>query len=72
MTTTTLSAPDIECGGCANAILKALTGVAGIAKTEVAIEEKTVTITHDPELASVASLQTRLDHVGFPTTPVAP
>lgn len=68
MTKTTLLAPDIECGGCARSIQKALAQTQGIAQAQVDIDAKTVTVTHDPELVSVAAIQTRLDHIGFPTT----
>jgi copper chaperone CopZ len=68
MTNTTLSAPDIECGGCAGAIEKALAKVDGIHQTTVDIAAKTVTVSHDTALVSVEAIQTRLDHVGFPST----
>ena len=71
MNKTVLSAPDIACGGCANAIRKSLDGVAGIARVDIDIERKLVSVEHDPELASVASVITRLDHAGFPATPTA-
>ena len=68
MKTTTFSAPDIECGGCAASIQKALNGLSGLISLAVDIEAKTVTATHDPELLSVEALLTRLDHLGFPAT----
>lgn len=68
MDTTTFSAPDISCGGCANAIKKALGGVAGIDRVDVDVDAKTVTVAHDPDLASAAAVLTRLDHAGFPAT----
>lgn len=64
--TTTFSAPDIQCGGCARSIQKALGGVVGIAAVSVDVDAKTVTVEHDPDLASTAAIATRLDHAGFP------
>lgn len=68
MTRTVFSAPDIQCGGCANAIRKCLDAVEGIRSVQVDIDRKTVMVDHDVELASVASVLTRLDHAGFPAT----
>lgn len=68
MNTTTFSAPDISCGGCAKAIQKALTGVTGLDTVTVDVDAKTVTVVHDPDLASPAAIATRLDHAGFPAT----
>ncbi len=67
MHTTTLSAPDIECGGCANAINKALGGLAGVSKVEVDIEAKRVTISHEA-VVSRETITAALDRAGFPST----
>lgn len=71
MKTTRFSAPDIECGGCASSIERALGKTEGVATVTVDVETKIVTIQHDPDLASIAALQTRLDHAGFPAQPLA-
>lgn len=63
--TTTFSAPDIECGGCANAIKNALGKVSGISTIAVDIEKKTVTVAHD---TSNESILAALDKAGFPAT----
>jgi copper chaperone CopZ len=67
-TTTTLSAPDIHCDGCANAIKKALGKTPGIADVAVNVEAKTVTVTHDAPLPTVTET---LDKIGFPATVVS-
>lgn len=68
MTTTRFHAPDIQCGGCAGAIQRTLTPVAGIAQVAVDVDTKTVTVDHDAELVTVENVLTRLDHAGFPAT----
>lgn len=68
MQTTIFSAPDIECGGCAASIEKALASLSGLSSLSVDIDAKTVTVAHDPELLSVEAILTRLDHLGFPAT----
>ena len=65
---TRFSAPDIECGGCARSIEKALTKTEGITAVQVDVEEKTVTLAHEEVLVSVEAILTRLDHAGFPAT----
>ncbi|MES2464788.1 MAG: heavy-metal-associated domain-containing protein [Armatimonadota bacterium] len=65
-TTTTVTAPDIECDGCANAIKKALGTVPGVAGVDVDITAKTVTVKHDPQAAPRETITARLDKAGFP------
>ncbi len=64
MNTTTFSVPDIMCGGCANAIQKALGGTEGVSQVNVDVAAKTVTVTHDektmPEVLAIT-----LDRAGF-------
>jgi len=67
MQTTTLSAPDIMCDGCANAIKKALGGLAGVSEVEVDIAAKRVTVSHGVAV-SRETLTTALDRAGFPST----
>lgn len=69
---TTFSAPDIECGGCANAIQKAVGALPGVTGVDVDIENKRVTVTHDPEAAPDAALTATLDRAGFPATVIEP
>ncbi len=47
MKTTTFSAPDIECQGCASAIKKAVGNVPGVSQVNVDVAAKTVAVTHD-------------------------
>lgn len=70
-TTTTVaavSAPNIECDGCANAIKKALRAVPGVADVAVDVAAKIVTVTHDPQTAPRETINRRLDldKAGFP------
>lgn len=65
--TTTYSAPDIMCDGCATSIKNALGKQPGISSVDVNVDAKTVTVTHDaPSDAVVAAL----DRAGFTATPV--
>ena len=65
--TTELNAPDIVCGGCANAIKNAVGKLEGVSQVEVDVEKKRVTIKHDQK-ASRELLVDALDCAGFPAS----
>lgn len=65
--TTKLSAPSIVCGGCANAIKKALGDVQGISEVSVDTTSKTVTINHD-ERVPHEKIVSVLERAGFPAS----
>lgn len=62
---TTVTAPDIVCGGCASAIKNALGKVEGIAQVDVDIEKKTVSIAHSDTVNREKIVEV-LDDAGFP------
>ncbi|HLJ54475.1 MAG TPA: heavy-metal-associated domain-containing protein [Chthonomonadaceae bacterium] len=65
MQTSTFTAPDIVCDGCAAAIRKALARVQGVAGIDVDVAEKRVTIAHEAAVQR-AALAAALDRAGFP------
>ncbi len=65
METTNFTAPDITCGGCANAIKKALGALPGVSEVAVDIDTKVVKVTHESTISEQA-LRTTLDKAGFP------
>ena len=66
MKTTTLTAPDITCGGCANAIKKSVGAVAGVSGIEVNVEKKRVTVTHE-DATMPESIKAAMTKAGFIT-----
>jgi copper chaperone len=64
---TTLSAPDIVCGGCANAIKNAFGRVPGVSEVEVDVATKQVTVGHEADLTR-DQLAKVLDDAGFPVS----
>ena len=62
---TVLTAPDISCGGCANAIKNALGGLEGVSRVEVDVAAKTVAVMHDRRVTREA-LTAALEDAGFP------
>jgi copper chaperone len=65
--TTTVTAPDITCGGCANAIKNAFGRVEGVGEVDVDVATKQVTVKHEP-LIDRDRIVDVLDQAGFPAT----
>ncbi len=65
MKTTEFVAPDIECGGCANSIKRAMGKVEGVSEVGVDVASKRVRITHE-EAVTPEQLTGVLDRAGFP------
>lgn len=66
-TKTTFTAPDIVCGGCANAIKNALGRIDGVTAVDVDVETKKVTVDHEANLTQ-ERLAEVLDDAGFPSS----
>lgn len=62
--TTTVTAPEIVCGGCANSIKKALGTVAGVSEVEVDVASKKVTVNHG-ESVSRETIVDALERAGY-------
>ncbi len=62
--TTTVSAPEIVCGGCANSIKKAFGGVEGVSGVEVDVAGKKVTVNHSAEVSREKIVEV-LDRAGY-------
>ncbi len=62
--TTTVTAPDIVCGGCASSIKNALGNLVGVENVEVDVAAKTVTVEHSGA-ASRDSIVAALDRAGY-------
>ena len=61
--TTTVTAPDITCGGCANAIKNAFGRVEGVDQVDVDVATKLVTVHGTVDKDRVLDV---LDKAGFP------
>jgi copper chaperone len=62
---TILTAPDISCEGCANAIRKALGKVVGVGAVSVDVATKAVQAQYEAP-ATHAAITAALDRAGFP------
>ena len=65
--TTTVTAPDIECDGCANAIKNAVGRLEGVESVKVDVEAKRVTVEHGQQLGR-GDIEAALDKAGFPVS----
>lgn len=62
--TTTVTAPEIVCGGCANSIKKAFGSVEGISAVEVDVPSKKVTVNHSTQVSREEIVEV-LDRAGY-------
>ena len=58
--------PDVECGGCADAIKRSLGAMAGVESVQVDVESKNVTVQYDRAQIDDGAVRARLDQAGFP------
>jgi copper chaperone len=63
--TTTVTAPDITCGGCANAIKNAFGRMEGVGQVDVDVATKQVTVQHGDNIDR-GKIVDVLDKAGFP------
>lgn len=61
---TTVTAPEIVCGGCVSSITKAFADVKGVSAVEVNVPTKKVTVTHDKETSREEIVEV-LDRAGY-------
>lgn len=61
---TTVTAPDIVCGGCASSIKKALGGIEGVSEVDVDVATKKVTVNHSADV-SREKITDALDRAGY-------
>jgi len=64
---TTATAPDIVCGGCANAIKNAFGRVDGVSNVEVDVATKQVSVDHESSITRDDIIRV-LEDAGFPAS----
>jgi mercuric ion binding protein len=68
--TVTLSVPGMNCGACPITINKALSKVPGVARTEVNLDNREVTVTFDDARTDVEGLMRATQDAGYSSTVV--
>jgi mercuric ion binding protein len=69
--TATLAVENMTCGTCPIVVKKALEKVPGVAATVVDFDNKTATVTFDPDKTSTARLTEATTEAGFPSKLIA-
>ncbi|MGC2030044.1 MAG: mercury resistance system periplasmic binding protein MerP [Steroidobacteraceae bacterium] len=69
--TTTLAVENMTCGTCPIVVKKALERVPGVTSTSVDFDNKTATVTFDPDKANAAKLTQATTEAGFPSKVVS-
>ena len=62
----TLSVPGLHCDGCIETVCGVLGRLGGVADVEGDLDSKTVTVLHDPDVASRTAITATLEEIGFP------
>ena len=65
MAVATLEVKGMTCGGCVNAVTKALKAVRGVQATDVSLEEQRAVVTFAEDEASVADLKRAVEDAGY-------
>jgi copper chaperone len=65
MTTLTLNVPDISCGHCKSSIEGAIGGLAGVAKVEVSIDDRTVEVAFDDRSVDRTAIVQAIEGQGY-------
>ncbi len=67
MKSVTLRIPDMKCDGCVSAVQSALSGMAGIHRADVSLEQKTATVEAD-DAVTAAELVAAVEEAGYKAT----
>ncbi|MGE0873828.1 MAG: heavy-metal-associated domain-containing protein [Burkholderiales bacterium] len=55
----------MDCQGCVKSVTRMLTGVKGVSKVEVSLEQAKANVSFDPALAQLADLKRAVERAGF-------
>jgi copper chaperone CopZ len=61
----TLTVTGMTCGGCENAVRRALSGLAGVANVTASHRDNRVTLTFDPSQVDRAAIAKRIQDAGY-------
>ena len=61
----TLSVTGMTCGGCENAVQRAVGQLPGVSRVVASHRERTVTVTFDPSATSRADIERKIGQVGY-------
>ena len=65
METVELKVEGMDCQGCVKSVTRMLTGVAGVEKVEVSLEQAKASVTFDPAKSNLAEFKRAVERAGF-------
>ncbi len=65
METVTLRVTGMTCGGCENAVRRALGRLEGVAAVEASHAQQSITVTFDPGKATIDAVKERIAEAGY-------
>jgi copper chaperone len=65
METVDLKVEGMDCQGCVKSVTRMLTGVSGVEKVDVSLEEGRARVTYDPAKAGVPEFKRAVERAGF-------
>ena len=68
MQSVTLGISGMTCGGCVRSVNKVLTGMDGVVKADVSLEQQRAEVEFDPARVDVALLKQAIEDAGYEVT----
>ncbi len=65
METVELKVEGMDCQGCVKSVTRMLTGVAGVEKVDVSLEEGRARVTFDPAKSNLAEFRKAVERAGY-------
>jgi copper chaperone len=65
METVELKVEGMDCQGCVKSVTRMLSGVAGVEKVDVSLEQGRATVTYDPAKSNVAEMKRAVERAGY-------
>ena len=65
METVELKVEGMDCQGCVKSVTRMLSGVAGVDKVDVSLEEGRARVTYDPEKAGPTEFKSAIERAGY-------
>jgi copper chaperone len=65
METVELKVEGMDCQGCVKSVTRMLSGVAGVEKVDVSLEQGSAKVTYDPAKSNVAEMKRAVERAGY-------
>ena len=65
METVELKVEGMDCDGCVKSVTRMLSGVAGVQKVDVSLQEGRATVIYDPAKAKIAEMKRAVERAGY-------